>query len=99
MKKIERLIKYYLFNESVKQMEVKKIMDKVSKKKPLTKREKNFLELYQATQKEELKDFLYLSKNSTFSRGNTSSSFPISFNPSQSPISSTPQLRQSPMHS
>ncbi len=68
MKKIERLIKYYLFNESVKQMEVKKIMDKVSKKKPLTKREKNFLELYQATQKEELKDFLYLSKNSTFSK-------------------------------
>lgn len=68
MKKIERLIKYYLFNESVKQMEVKKIMDKVSKKKPLTKREQNFLELYQSTQKEELKDFLYLSKNSTFSK-------------------------------
>ena len=68
MKKIERLIKYYLFNESVKQMEVKKIMDKVSKKKPLTKREQSFLELYQSTQKEELKDFLYLSKNSTFSK-------------------------------
>ena len=45
MKKLERFIKYYLFNESVKQMEVTKIMEKISKKKPLTKREKNFLEL------------------------------------------------------
>ncbi len=68
MKKIERFIKYYLFKESVKQMEVKKIMEKISKKKTLTKREQNFLELYQATQVEELKDFLYLSKNSTFSK-------------------------------
>lgn len=68
MKKIERFIKYYLFKESVKQMEVKKIMEKISKKKALTKREQNFLELYQATQTEELKDFLYLSKNSTFSK-------------------------------
>lgn len=68
MKKIERFIKYYLFNESIKQMEVKKIMDKVSKKKNLTKREQNFLELYKSTQKEEMKDFLYLSKNTTFSK-------------------------------
>jgi len=68
MKKIERFIKYYLFNESVKQMEVKRIMDKVSRKKQLTKREQSFLELYNSTQKEEMKDFLYLSKNSTFSK-------------------------------
>ena len=68
MKKLERFIKYYLFNESVKQMEVTKIMEKISKKKPLTKREKNFLELYQATHKEEMKDYLYLSKNATFSK-------------------------------
>ena len=68
MKKIERFIKYYLFNESVKQMEVKRIMDKVSRKKQLTKREQSFLELYNSTQKEEMKDFLYLSKNTTFSK-------------------------------
>jgi hypothetical protein len=68
MKKIERIINYYLLKKSVKEMEVNKIKDKVSKKKALTKREINFLELYQATSKEELKDFLYLSKNTTFSK-------------------------------
>jgi hypothetical protein len=68
MKKIERFIKYYLFKESVKDMELNKIKDKVSKNKNLTKRERNFLELYQATSKEEMKDYLYLSKNTTFSK-------------------------------
>lgn len=68
MKRIERFIKYYLLKESVKQMEVNKIMEKVSKRKPLTKREQNFLELYRSTHKEEMKDYLYLSKNSTFSK-------------------------------
>jgi hypothetical protein len=68
MKKIERFIKYYLLNESVKDMELNKIRVKVSKKKSLTKRERDFLELYQATNKEDMKDFLYLSKNTTFSK-------------------------------
>jgi hypothetical protein len=68
MKKIERFIKYYLLNESVKDMELNKIRIKVSKKKSLTKRERDFLELYQATNKEDMKDFLYLSKNTTFSK-------------------------------
>ena len=69
MKKIGRIIKYYLFNESVKNMELNKIKDKINKRKSLTKREINFLELYQSTiKKEDLKDFLYLSKNSTFSK-------------------------------
>jgi len=68
MKKIERFIKYYLLKESVKQMEMNKIMNKILKKKPLTKREQNFLDLYQATHKEEMKDYLLLSKNSTFSK-------------------------------
>jgi len=68
MKKIERFIKYYLLNESVKDMELNKIKVKVSKKKALTKRERDFLELYQATNKEDMKDYLYLSKNTTFSK-------------------------------
>ena len=69
MKKIGRIIKYYLFIESVKNMELNKIKDKINKRKSLTKREINFLELYQSTiKKEDLKDFLYLSKNSTFSK-------------------------------
>ena len=50
-------------------MELNKIKDKINKRKSLTKREINFLELYQSTiKKEDLKDFLYLSKNSTFSK-------------------------------
>ena len=69
MKKIGRIIKYYLFKESVKNMELNKIKDKINKRNSLTKREINFLELYQSTiKKEDLKDFLYLSKNSTFSK-------------------------------
>ncbi len=68
MRKIERMIKYYLFKESVKDMELNKIKDKINKRKALTKREINFLELYQSTTNVELKDFLYLSKNTTFSK-------------------------------
>lgn len=49
-------------------MELSKIKNKVSKNRPLTKREKEFLELYQSTQRVDLKDYLYLSKNSTFSK-------------------------------
>ena len=66
--KIKRIIKYYLFNESVKEMELNKILDKVSKKKSLSEREIRFLNLYQDTREEDMKDFLYLSKNSTFQR-------------------------------
>jgi O-phosphoseryl-tRNA(Cys) synthetase len=69
MKKIERIINYYFLNKSVKEMELIKIKNKVAKKDPLTKREILFLDLYQSTMKEsDLKDFLYLSKNSTFSK-------------------------------
>ena len=69
MDKFKRFIKYYLFNESVKDMELKKIKNKITKKATLTKREKEFLELYKATQKvETLKDFMYLSKCLTFNK-------------------------------
>jgi hypothetical protein len=68
MKKIERIINYYLLKKSVKEMEIDKIKDKINKRKTLTKREINFLELYQSTTRVELKDFLYLSKNTTFSK-------------------------------
>ncbi len=65
---IKRIIKYYIFKESVKEMELNKILEKVSKRKKLTERERKFLELYQVTREEEMKDFLYLSKNSTFKK-------------------------------
>ena len=66
--KIKRLIEHYLFNKSVKEMELNKILDKVLKKKTLTEREKGFIELYNSTQEVNMKDYLYLSKNSAFKK-------------------------------
>ena len=66
--KIKKILKYYLFGESVKEMEMNRILDKVSDKSKLSEREKRFLDLYQNTKEEEMRDFLYLSKNSTFSK-------------------------------
>jgi hypothetical protein len=66
--KIKRLIEHYLFNKSVKEMELDKILEKVLKKKTLTPREKGFIELYNSTQEVLMKDYLYLSKNSAFKK-------------------------------
>ena len=66
--KIKRIIKYYLFNESVKEMELNKILDKVSNRKSLTVRERNFLELYKTTREEDMTHLLYISKNSAFKK-------------------------------
>lgn len=68
MMKIRRLVEHYLFNKSVKEMELNKILDKVLKKKTLTSREKGFIELYNSTQEVIMKDYLYLSKNSAFKK-------------------------------
>jgi hypothetical protein len=65
-KKVKKILKYYLFGESLKEMEIDRILDKVSDKLKLTDREKEFLDLYQVTKEEDLKDFLYLSKNAAF---------------------------------
>lgn len=66
--KIKKLIKYYLLGESIKEIEMNRILDKISAGKKLTKKEINFLNLYQHTREENMKDFMYLSKNSTFSK-------------------------------
>lgn len=66
--KIKKLIKYYLLGESVKEIELNRILDKISRKKKLTEREMNFLDLYQTTREEEMKDFMLLSKNSACNR-------------------------------
>lgn len=67
MMRIRRLIGHYLFNKSVKEMEVNKILRKVFKKKTLTENEKDFIDVYQ-TKESETKDYLYLSKNSAFKK-------------------------------
>ena len=64
--RFKRSIKYYLLGESLKDIEMNRILDKINKKSELTPREMNFLELYNETSKEDHKDLMYLSKNSTF---------------------------------
>lgn len=68
MKKVERFVKHHIFKKTLKQIEMNNIRNKISKNKSLTPREKYFLDLFQSTQQEEMCDFLYLSKNSTFSK-------------------------------
>ncbi len=63
--KIKKLIGYYLLGKSIKEIELDRILDKISNLKKLTKKEINFLNLYQETREEEVKDYMYLSKNST----------------------------------
>lgn len=65
---LKRFVKYYIFKESLKEMEVNKILEKVSKKKPLSTKERNFLDLYQITREEDIKDYLYLNKNFVFKK-------------------------------
>ena len=68
MTEVKRLIRYYLLGESLKEIEMNKILDKISKKQRLTSREKNFLELYNHTSDDDSKDYMMLSKNVTFKR-------------------------------
>ena len=68
MTEVKRLIRYYLLGESLKEIEMNKILEKISKKKVLTAREKNFLELYNHTSDDETKDYMMLSKNVAYKR-------------------------------
>lgn len=64
---IKKLIKYYLFGLSLKEIEMNRILDKISKKSKLTERERNFLEL-STINKEENRDWMMLSKSATSSK-------------------------------
>ena len=66
--KIKKFIKYYLLGETVKEIELNRILDKINSKVKLSKKEINFLNLYQITRDDDMKDFMYLSKNSTFEK-------------------------------
>jgi hypothetical protein len=63
---IKKVLKYYLLGESLKEIEVNRILNKISKKSVLTDRENKFLELY--NHKNGDKDLMYLSKNTTCER-------------------------------
>jgi hypothetical protein len=61
---IKKLVRYYLLGDTIKEIEIDRVLDKVSKKKELTKRERGFLDLYNSI--EEDKDLMLLSKNLVF---------------------------------
>ncbi len=63
--KIKKLINYYILGKSVKEIELNRILDKINSGKKLNTKEINFLNLYQQTRDDEMRDFMYLSKNST----------------------------------
>ena len=48
---IKKLIKYYLFGLSLKEIEMNRILDKISKKSKLTERERNFFRTLQLNYK------------------------------------------------
>jgi len=66
--KITKLIKYYLLGKSIKDIELNKILNKVRKDEDLTEREENFLRLYKSLNLNLNKDFMLLSKNTTFQK-------------------------------
>lgn len=61
--KLKKLIRYYILGESIKEIEMNRILDKISKKSKLTKKEIEFLNLYNETSKSDDKDFMMISKN------------------------------------
>jgi len=64
---IKRIFKHYLLGKSIKEIEMDKILDKISKKVELSDRESKFLDLYYQT-KFDNKDFLLLSKVMAFKK-------------------------------
>lgn len=62
----KKVLKHYLLGESLKEIEINRILTKVSKKSTLNDREARFLELYNHINDD--KDLMYLSKNSTCER-------------------------------
>jgi hypothetical protein len=63
---IKKVLKYYILGDSLKEIEINRILNKVSKKSILTERENRFLELYYHINED--KDLMYLSKNTTCER-------------------------------
>lgn len=62
--KLKKIFKHFILRESIKEIEMNRILDKLSKKSKLTKKETTFLNLYNETQSiDDDKDFMLISKN------------------------------------
>lgn len=60
---IKKWYKHCILKESLKEIELNRILDKISNGENLTIREDNFLNLYNQTQDNDLNDFSYLSRS------------------------------------
>ncbi len=65
---IKKSLKYYLLGESLKEIELNRILDKIATKSKLSDRESKFIELYNNSIIEEDRDFMYLSMNLTYKK-------------------------------
>ena len=61
-------MRHVLLNESIKEIELDRILDKISSKKKLDNREQSFLDLYNTIKDRDMQDYLLLSKQSTFEK-------------------------------
>jgi len=64
----KKFLSYFNIRESFKEVELNKILDKISKKVKLSKREEDFLGKYNDIKDEELKDYTHLSRQNAFER-------------------------------
>ena len=60
---IKKWYKHYILKESIKEIELNRILEKISNGENLTIREDNFLNLYNQTQDGDFKDYSHLSRN------------------------------------
>lgn len=61
--KIKKLFKYYVLRQSVKDIEIQRIKQKISGGSKLTAGERDFLELYNLTSETDNRDYMLLSKS------------------------------------
>ena len=64
----KKFLSYFKLDESLKEIRLNQILDKISKKIKLTKSEQEFLDHYDETSDEDIMDFKMLSKELTFSK-------------------------------
>ena len=60
---IKKWLKHYILRESIKDIELNRILDKISNGETLNERENGFLDLYNQTQDIDYQDFSFLSRN------------------------------------
>lgn len=64
----KKFMSYFRINESLKELRLNQILDKIGNKVKLTKQEQNFLDSYSEIEDEDIMDYKMLSKESTFTK-------------------------------